>query len=360
MVRGTRIEKLRKNMAEAGLDRVIVSAPSNLYYYIGQWPHPGERFFLLLVGQRDVKLVVNQLIPVPEMEGPHVIEVVFHSDWVDWPGAAAVHIEDGETVGLDRDLPAGTAFELAALKPRAKMVNGSIVLDALRAIKEPEEIALMRESSRINDAVMKGLIESINPDWTENDMGNRFVELCNSLGTDYISQGGGISYGLNSADPHHPQGDAKPQEGDNVLMDIGAPFKKYHSDMTRTVFYKGPPDKMLKVYETVLEAQLAGIEAVKPGTPLADIDAAARRVIEKAGFGEYFVHRLGHAIGLEIHEPPYVAGNNPQPALPGMIFSVEPGIYLPKDGAVRIEDLVLVTETGHEVLNHYPKELRIV
>jgi Xaa-Pro aminopeptidase len=110
----------------------------------------------------------------------------------------------------------------------------------------------------------------------------------------------------------------------------------------------------------VLEAQLAGIDAVKPGTPLGDIDAAARRVIEKAGFGDCFIHRLGHAIGLEIHEPPYVAGNNPRPALPGMIFSVEPGIYLPKDGAVRIEDLVLVTETSREVLNRCPKEMRIL
>jgi Xaa-Pro dipeptidase len=357
MVRNGRIEKLRKKMTEAGLDRIIISSPPNLYYFIEIWPQSMERFFLLLVGQKDAKLVVNQLIPVPKLEG---IEVIFHNDWADWPGAAAVHIGDRETIGLDRDLPAGTAFELALLKPKARMVNGSAAIDALRIIKEPEEIELMRESSRINDMVMKGLIESINPDWTERDMGNRFVELCNSLGTDYMSQGGGISYGLNSADPHHPQEDIKLQEGGNVLMDIGAPFKKYHSDMTRTVFYRRPPDKMRKVYETVLEAQLAGINAVKPGTPLKDIDAAARKVIEKAGFGEYFVHRLGHAIGLEIHEPPYVAGNNPQPALPGMIFSVEPGIYLPKDGAVRIEDLVLVTGTGHEVLNRYPKELQIL
>jgi Xaa-Pro dipeptidase len=173
MVHGKRIEKLRKKMAEAGLDRVIVSSPPNLYYYTGIWPRPMERFFLLLVSQRDAKLAVNQLIPVPDLEG---IEVIFHSDWVDWPGAAAAHIGDGESVGLDRDLPAGTAFDLAALKPKAKMVNGSIVLDALRTIKEPEEIAFMRESSRINDAVMKGLIESINPDWTERDMGNRLCK----------------------------------------------------------------------------------------------------------------------------------------------------------------------------------------
>jgi Xaa-Pro dipeptidase len=357
MVHSGRIEKLRKNMAEAGFDRLIISSPSNLYYFIEMWPQPKERFFLLLISQKDVKLVVNQLIPIPELEG---IEVVFHSDWVDWPGAVAVHIGDGETAGLDRDLQSGTAFALARLKPKAVFADGSAIIDALRTIKEPEEIALMKEASRINDMVMKGLIESINPDWTENDMGNRFMELANSLGSDYIRQGGGISYGLNSADPHHPRGDARLREGDNVMMDIDAPFKKYHSDMTRTVFYKAPPDKMRKVYETVLEAQLAGIEAVKPGTPLKDIDAAARRVIEKAGFGEYFVHRLGHAIGLEIHEPPYVAGNNPRPALPGMIFSVEPGIYLPKDGAVRIEDLVLVTETGREVLNHYPKQFVVL
>jgi Xaa-Pro dipeptidase len=352
-----RIEKLRKKMAEAGLDRLIISSPSNLYYLIGIWPHPGERFFLLILTGKDAKLVVNQLIPVPELDG---IEVIFHSDWVDWPGTVALHIRDGETVGLDRDLPSGTAFELARQKPKAKMVNGSDTIDSLRAIKEPEEIERMREASRINDLVIKGLIESINPDWTERQMGARFVELCNSLGTDYISQGGGISYGLNSADPHHPKGNARLAKGDNVLMDIGTPVKKYYPDMTRTVFYQEPPEKMRKVYQTVLEAQLAGLEAVKPGTPLKDIDAAARRVIEKAGFGEYFIHRVGHCIGLDIHEPPYLTANNSSPALPGMIFSVEPGIYLPKDGAVRIEDLVLVTETGHELLNHYPKELQIV
>jgi Xaa-Pro dipeptidase len=357
-----RITKLRRKMAEAGIDRLILNNPSNLYYLTGIWPWPMERFFVLILGQRDAKLVVNKLIPVefPGNKGIEDIETLFHADWDDWPGAVAMHLGDNETVGLDRTVGIDTAFELFGRKPKTRFVDGTRPMDDLRLIKEPEEIELMRASSKINDAIIKGLIESISPELTELQLGRRFVELANSLGSDPVSAGGGISYGLNSADPHHSQDNSRLQPGENILMDIGVPYQRYHSDMTRTVFYKEPKGRQRKMYGAVLKAQLAAIESIKPGTPFKEIDAAARKVIEAEGFGEYFIHRVGHCIGLDIHEPPYVAGNNPRPLAPGMIFSVEPGIYIPGEGAVRIEDLVVVTETGAEVLNHYPKELQVV
>jgi Xaa-Pro dipeptidase len=317
-----------------------------------------ERLFVLVISGRDAKLIVNQLIPVDPIEG---IDVIFHTDWDDWVDALASHLGNTGTVGLDTGIPADFAFNLIARKPGVKFVNGSGPINSLRLIKEPEEIELLRTASKLNDKVIEGLIKAISPDLTEKELGRERVKIAESLGVDAGFGGfGGAAYGANAADPHHPTENSRLKPGDNIVMDIGSPYKKYHSDMTRTVFYKEPNARLRKVYDTVLKAQLAAIEVVKPGVPFKDIDAASRKIIEAEGFGEYFIHRVGHCLGLDIHEPPYVSGNNPLPVASGMVFSIEPGIYLPGEGAVRIEDLILVTETGHEVLNYYPKELQIV
>jgi Xaa-Pro dipeptidase len=353
----TRIEKLREKITQAGLDRLVLGLPSNIYYLTGIRPNPMERLFLLLVSPYEAKLVVNQLMPAP---APEDVEVIFHTDWDDWAGAAAVHIREGEKVGLDTGIAAGLVFDLMDRKPHTRFLNGSDPINALRMIKEPEEIELMRTASRINDACMKELIEAISPDLNEYDFKKRRAQIAEKADADPGAGFGGGRYGANAADPHHPAERSYLKPGDNVLMDIGCRYKQYHSDMTRTVFYKEPGARLRKVYDTVLKAQLAAIEAVRPGILFKDIDAAARRVIEAEGFGERFVHRVGHCIGLDVHESPYVSGNNPLPVAPGMIFSIEPGIYLPGEGAVRIEDLVLVIPEGYQLLNHYPKELQIV
>ena len=170
-----------------------------------------------------------------------------------------------------------------------------------------------------------------------------------------------VAYGKYCAIPHHgPSKEVFLQPGDNVLFDIGKNLDGYYSDMTRTVCYKSATDLQRKIYDLVLEANMAAIAAVKPGVRACDVDAAARNVIAKAGYGEYFTHRTGHNIGIEVHEWPDISSTNEMPLVPGMCFSIEPGIYLPDSVGVRIEDLVIVTENGCEVLNHYTKDFQIV
>ena len=169
-----------------------------------------------------------------------------------------------------------------------------------------------------------------------------------------------VSYGATAADPHHFPDDTKLKDGDAVLLDLFSRKNYYWCDMTRTVFYKSVSAHHREVYEVVKTAQQAAIDFVKPGVVMKDIDAVARKVITDAGYGEYFITRTGHGVGMDLHELPFAAPDSEIIAEPGMCFSIEPGIYIPEDIGVRIEDLVLVTEDGCEVLTHYPKELQII
>ena len=169
-----------------------------------------------------------------------------------------------------------------------------------------------------------------------------------------------ICFGENGAFPHHETGDSKLKPGDSVIIDTGHRWGMYCSDMTRTVFFKSCTDEQRNVYDIVNKANRAGESIARPGIALRDVDAAARNVIIGAGYGEFFTHRTGHGIGIDVHEPPDVAATNSQLAEVGMVFSVEPGIYLPGKFGVRIEDLVAMTEDGCEVLNHHTHDLIIV
>jgi len=189
---------------------------------------------------------------------------------------------------------------------------------------------------------------------------NILAEIYENKGADGFSFSPIVAYGANAADPHHDSDSSKVQRGKNVIFDIGGVRKHYCSDMTRTVFYKEVSDEHKAVYNLVREANLTAIDKVKPGVRFCDIDKAARDVIENAGYGKYFTHRTGHSIGIEVHDFGEVSSVNTEEVAPGMIFSIEPGIYLSGDIGVRIEDLVLVTETGVEVLNKFTKDLIIV
>jgi len=274
----------------------------------------------------------------------------------------AKELDKTKPIAVEKNWPAH--FLLGVMNdldvPLSQYALSSSVIDKVRAIKTDDEVEKMLEASHDNDLAMNQLIGLIPEKLTELEMTKRLEAIYHKLGNDGFSFDPIIAYGKNGADPHHMNDDSLVKPGDSIILDIGGIKNGYCSDMTRTVFYKEVSEKSREVYETVLEANKRAINLIKPGVRLCDIDAAARDYITSKGYGEYFTHRTGHFIGTEVHEAGDVSASNTNAVEEGMIFSIEPGIYLPGEVGVRIEDLVVVTKDGCKVLNEYPKELIII
>lgn len=353
-----RITKVMENMKNKNIDQLIVTSPTSIYYLLDLSIEPGERLMALYINNEGtIKFFANELFALDSNIG---VDLILHKDGEDPIEQIASTCKDNCTFGIDKTWPSHFLISLMNKKPNLKFVNSSIVIDEVRMIKDSKELDLLREASIINDKVMDELISSIDPEKTEKDLGESLKDLYRKYDTYDFSFYPITAYGANAASPHHDSDDTKLKSGDCIILDIGGRTNGYCSDMTRTVFYGEPNEECKKIYNAVLESNLAGIAAVKPGVKLCDIDKASRDVIEKAGYGKYFNHRTGHNIGIEDHEYPSVGSTNDEIAKPGMVFSIEPGIYIPGKYGVRIEDLVIVTEDGCEVLNKYPKELKVI
>lgn len=353
-----RLNKLLMKMEKEDVPQMLISDPCAIFYLTGKWIHPGERLLALYVNLNgNNKLFINELFPVTEDLGA---EKIWFNDTQDAVEMIANDVEKNKPIGIDKNWPAHFLLRLMELKGGSKFVNGSAILDKIRMCKDEEERNLMRESSRLNDLAVEKLIKLVPEKYSEKKMAQLLSEIYEGLGADGYSFDPIVGYGANAADPHHENDGSIVKEGDCVVLDIGCKKNSYCSDLTRTVFYKQVSEKSKEVYNTVLTANKKAIDIIKPGVRFCDIDAAARDYITSKGYGKYFTHRTGHSIGIEDHDFGDVSSVNKLPVEPGMIFSVEPGIYLPGEVGVRIEDLVLVTEDGCEVLNKYDKELTIV
>lgn len=353
-----RLNKILKDMEARNLPQMLVSDPAAIFYLTGRWIHPGERMLALYINlDGNNKLFINELFPVHEDLG---VEKVWFNDTQDAVEIVSKYVDKEKPMGVDKNWPARFLLRLMELKGGSTFVNGSAILDIARAYKDDQEKDLMREASRLNDIAVEKMIKLIPEKHSEKKMGQILGTIYEELGAEGFSFDPIIAYGANAADPHHGPDNSIVKEGDSVIIDIGCAKDSYCSDITRTVFYKYASDKAKEVYNTVLEANRRAIETVKPGVRFCDIDAAARNHIDAAGYGKYFTHRTGHSIGIEVHDFGDVSSANTDIVEPGRIFSIEPGIYLPGEVGVRIEDLVLVTEDGCEVLNKYDKELTIV
>lgn len=353
-----RVDNVLKKMAAAGLPQLVITDPAAVFYLTGAWIHPGERLLALYLSCRGKhKLLINKLFPVEADLG---VDKVWFDDTQDAVAVLAGCIEAGTPVGVDKNWPAHFLLRLMEQAAGSRFVNGSVLLDQLRQCKDQQERDLMRQASQLNDQAMAQLIQLIPGGYSEHKLAQRLTAIYDELGTGGCSFAPIIAYGANAADPHHEPDGSVLQAGESVIIDIGCKKNDYCADMTRTVFYQYVPASAEKIYDAVLEANKRAINKIKPGVRFCDIDAAARDHIEAAGYGQYFTHRTGHSIGLEVHEPGDVSAANASQVQPGMIFSIEPGIYLPGVAGVRIEDLVLVTETGCEVLNKFDKKLTIV
>lgn len=353
-----RLEKVRQQMGVYKYETLIISDPVSIYYLTGLMIHPGERMFALLLEKDRMLLFINRLFPVNAPEG---VEMVWYSDTEEPAEILSSHIpkDSGRVIGIDKAWPARFLLKLQSMIPDAVYQNGSMAIDGVRMMKDADEQEKMRQASRLNDQAMEVLEKRVAENKSETEMIAELQGIYKDMGTGF-SFDPIICFGANCANPHHTCNENTVKPGDTVIMDIGCMFEKYCSDMTRTVFYKSVSEEGKKVYNLVLKANLAAIAAVKPGVRFCDIDHAARSVIEEAGYGQYFTHRTGHSIGLEVHDYGDVSSINEEILKPGMIFSIEPGIYLGGNLGVRIEDLVMVTEDGCEVLNKVSKELKVI
>lgn len=354
-----RVNKVLQLMAEQNIPQMIVSDPYAVFYLTGTWIHPGERMLVLYLTQSGKhKLFVNELFPFAAAVDA---EKVWFNDTQDAVAILADYIEKDKTVAVDKNWPARFLIGLMDRHAGSAFVNGSEIIDRVRMVKDAKELDIMREASRLNDIVCSRMVELVKEDLDEAQMGKKLGEIWEELGAEGHSFEPIIAYGANGADPHHTTvKGARKKPGDTVVIDIGCIYKSYCSDMTRTVFYQSVPAEGKKVYEITRDANLKAIEKVKPGVTFAALDAAARDYITEHGYGKYFTHRLGHSIGLEDHEAGDVSAINHDVVVPGRVFSIEPGIYLPGNLGVRVEDLVIATEDGCEVLNRYTKDLLVV
>lgn len=263
-------------------------------------------------------------------------------------------------LGVDKELTARWLVPLMEAGAASRFVLASDAVDDARSIKDARERELMRAASRTNDEAMAWLVDQVRPGVTERQIADGLLGEYRRLGAQGHSFSPIVSFGDHAANPHHEPDDTPFAPGDMVLFDVGCKRDWYCSDMTRTFFSAEPTEHQRAVYDAVRRANEEAEKIVRPGVTFAEIDLTARRVIEDAGWGQAFTHRLGHQIGLVDHEPGDVSSTHDEPVQPGQCFSIEPGIYLPGDMGVRIEDLVIVTEDGCEVLNSYPKGITVL
>jgi Xaa-Pro dipeptidase len=344
-------------MKAEGLSQIIVTDDHALFYLTGQEAWAMERVAALLIkdtGTTD--MFVNQLITFPPQDG---LTMHYHSDADDPYADLAAALNPG-AVGVDQYWYSKHTIALIAKRDDLFAVNGSGPINVARSCKDAKEADLLRSASLKNDKVVEYAIGMIDPDLTEKELAHKVEEYFLELGADSLGDMQLVCYGPGAADVHHEPNDTRLKPGDAVLFDLWATYDKYWCDMTRTVFYKEVSDEHRKVYEIVKRAQQAAIDAVRPGIVMKEVDAAARAVITEAGYGPQFLTRTGHGVGISVHETPDASPVCDVIAQPGMVFSIEPGIYLEGDVGVRIEDLVMVTEDGCEVLTNFTKELLVI
>lgn len=344
------ISRLVTRLNQQGIDAALVSDPNAICYFTGTRFSPGERLLALLVKKDgNCQLCINILFPYTGD-----VPALWYSDAQD--GVELLAKELSGTLAVDKSFPARFLLRLQAVKPELKLILGTVI-DEVKAIKTPEEQEKMLRASQVNDSVMARVAELIQPGKSELQLQQEIDGIFRQ-----VSQGNSfdtiVAYGDHAADPHGVPGERTLKAGEAVVVDMGCVVDGYCADMTRTFFVGETTEQ--EIYDTVLRANLAGIAAVKPGIPFQEIDLAARKIIEDAGYGEYFIHRLGHGIGMEVHEPFDVSATDEVIVQEGMCFSIEPGIYIPGRVGIRIEDLVCVTKDGCRVLNAYPKNQEVL
>lgn len=361
-----RIEKLIRSMSETGFDAIALNPSPTLTYLTGLQFHLMERPTVFIVSIHGETAMVLPELEASKLEGITMgIQAFTYSDdpetRADAFKRAADHLQlPGEELGVEATrmrflemMYLGDAF------PEAAFVDANDCLAGLRLIKDLDEIDKMNQAARIAEEALLITLQGLRAGVTEKAVANELIIHLLRAGSDPgLPFSPIVAFGENTANPHAVPNDRALRTGDLVLVDWGAGYLGYLSDITRTFTYGDVDPELLQVGEIVLRANRAGRDSVQPGVQAGAVDRAAREVIDAAGYGHAFVHRTGHGLGLEAHEAPYIYDGNELILKAGMTFTVEPGVYLPGKGGIRIEDDVVVTETGRESLSQLPREVQ--
>jgi Xaa-Pro dipeptidase len=359
-----RLDRLRAELTTRKLDLLVASPSTNFQYFTGTNPGRSERLILLLVPTKGDPAIVCPAFEVERIKGQSAVPDVRGWDEQDDPWKlvrAALSAMKPATRGgqgaIEASLDYGSWLRLAdSAGGNWKWQTGAPVTERLRIVKYPEEIALIRRAIEITEASIAATFASLAPGATEREVARRLSDEMRNRG----SGGGGlVQFGPSSALPHGGPAGARLEREMVVLIDAGCRVSGYTSDITRTIWYgDSPSDEFKKVFNLVHDAQTAAMQLGKPfAVRCQEMDRAARAAIVTGGYGEYFTHRLGHGMGMDGHEPPYMVEGNDTPLETGMVFTIEPGIYQPGKFGVRIEDDIVVTESGIEVMSQRPVKL---
>ncbi|KAB1191938.1 M24 family metallopeptidase [Haloferax sp. MBLA0076] len=354
-----RTRACQDRLADAGAEAVVSFPSRNLLYLAGFDEEPAERHLFLFVPREGAPVfLVPELYETQVRAESWVANVETWSDDDD-PVAAVRSVVSDLELGSGRILVDDTMWarftqDLRTVLPDAEFGLASEVVAPLRSTKDDAELDALRRAGAVADRVVERLREMGERclGMTETELAGEIERLLAEEGGEGVAFGPIVGSGPNGAMPHHTYGDRIIESGDPVVLDFGTRVDHYPSDQTRTLIFGGdPPAEFETVHELVREARTAAFEAVKPGVTAGDVDRAAREVIEDAGYGDRFIHRTGHGVGLDVHEEPYIVAESERELDVGNVFSIEPGVYLPDEFGVRIEDLVVVTEDGAELLN---------
>lgn len=359
-----RLARARKEAELRGIDALLIGPGADLRYLTGYDATPLERLTCLaLPAAGDPVLVVPRLeqpAAVASPAGALGIDIVAYDETDDAHRVVAGRLGRPGVIAVANRMWAEHVLRFGAVLPDARQVLAGPVLRELRVRKSPAEIAALARAGEAIDRVHARIGEWLRPGRTEGQVGRDIADAIVAEGHETVKFVI-VGSGPNSASPHHHTGDRVIERGDVVVVDIGGATREgYCSDETRTYVVSAPPAGFVDYYGVLLQAQQAACDAVRPGVTAEAVDAAAREVITAAGYGEYFVHRTGHGIGLEEHEEPWIVAGNAERLEPGMTFSVEPGIYLPGRHGARIEDIVVCTDQGGERLNVVTRDLVVL
>ncbi|MET9681642.1 aminopeptidase P family protein [Streptomyces coeruleorubidus] len=358
-----RMERAARTAAEAGLAGLLVAPGPDLVWLTGYTPPAvTERLTLLVLAAGQDPVLVVPALEAPDARKAAGASALTLRDWTDGkdPYAATAALLDASgRFGISDNAWALHLLALQQAVPGSSYTSLTEALPMLRAVKDAAELELMTAAGAAADATFEEIRNVPFAGRREAEVAADLDRLLRRYGHEQVDFTI-VASGPNGANPHHEAGDRVIEHGDMVVLDFGGLKDGYGSDTSRTVHVGEPTDEERRVHDIVREAQEAGFRAVRPGAACQDVDRAARAVIAGAGYGEYFIHRTGHGIGVTTHEPPYMIEGEERPLVPGMCFSVEPGIYLPGRFGVRIEDIVTVTEDGGRRLNTTSRELVIV